>query len=1670
MGIPKFYRWISERYPCLSQVVQQNQIPEFDNFYLDMNGIIHICSHPNNDDPHFRISEKEIFEDICHFIEFLFRMIKPKKVFFMAVDGIAPRAKMNQQRARRFRTAKDAELQEKKALERGEILPTEARFDSNCITPGTEFMARLHEILKFFVITKISTDKAWQNVKIYLSGHETPGEGEHKIMDFIRYERSQSNYDPNTRHCLYGLDADLIMLGLCTHEPHFAILREEVVFGWKHPKKIRVVPEHTSFHLLHLSLMREYLDFEFSVLKTTLSFPYNLENIIDDWILMGFLVGNDFIPNLPYLHIQHDALTILYKEYISVLPTLDGYINENGKLNLERFEKYLKHLSQYDYEKFNDTYADLKYWEGKLERKLETDDKNDKKSLDFLDCLDNLNDKIDLLSLDESSMSDENSVSSEELFELEFQQHKRNYYMNKLDYENVTLEVLKEQAYCYVKAIQWNLHYYYNSVISWSWFYPHHYAPYISDIKEFCDLELKFEKGKPFLPFQQLLSVLPAASKNLLPVSYQKLMTDPDSPLKSFYPENFKTDLNGKAQDWEAVVLIPFINEKLLLENTEEADKLLNEEEKSRNKHGPHLLYVYSQNSLGTCKSPHPDIFPDIINHSKCIEIDENHFRLPIEKIKKGLLKNTNQDVYILGFPTFKHISHSAELRNERVKVFQGISSSENMMITIKEKNKKSLKELGQELIGKNVFVRWPHLVEALVIELSNVNQRFYLIENKSKKEVQKETLSKLEQSRWHKESESIVDRLYERYGIIIKAVDVIVKAKILTGKKYFCSSDGKVMLEKQWSASTENFPLQTIVKDIAVNTPSSQKSKMTVNELYPIDSKCFILSYPYYGSMGKIIDCNLADDKGHLRIQLELLKEPDFKEVMLKEKYICMNNYLPGYLIARKLGIGSYLFSRMTGTFFVQTNSRESMNVSRINIGLNLKFNAKNEEVPGFSKKSDDGTWLYSEKSYEIMNNYIQEFPELFEKLVTLSDHDIVHISDLFSSEEDGKEMLKKITNWLKSQPCASVERRSCNAKILDIAVVNAIENIIDNQKNDMKPKYIELLEKPINLHCPSNIHGWSPPDPHAKYELYDRVVAVQENHTVPLGMKGTVIGIYENEKQSETLYNVVFDSKFVGGLELNCSKLRGYQMRPSDLINISYGERLNLFEYGTNLKVSKTMEHYNQQSKYNEEKNSWNTIEQGKQKKRMFRQKYVPPRLQGLTSISSDKISSQQQEKEKSNHHDEITQKSILYDIKPTSPLQQLNHSPHSPFIPQDHEIDENEMAEEKTIIQKFITPKILTNHAKDFCQQTGIQDFKVKQSKLDDDFENIWEGLRQNREPLSSQHTTGHPAFSKQLSVEELFQGAAEAENANYQSVSLKQKDNFQSLDKTSNHHKSSAIKELNKLSNSLWKKSPIYRDHTAGPMSSCQAEVVLPDGKRFNSIISPSPHKARESAAEQALAFMKRIKNTPTVWNSSSPALNLGPRIRPTSTFSSDIPNYNLVTNYPVSQFSFSNQHTAMNDTFVIRHPPPPPTAYIPDSFVNSNRQILDNHSYFDPFTLTSHSLSKQSFIIPNSTFTNSFLGNRTFENIGKAESSSKQSKNGRTDNSDNMFVPLQVTKQQSALKKSPEENINKTISKCDIEKSPEKTKNNLAESPTKKKIQSRRQRKSRLAVKFGNSLS
>lgn len=126
--------------------------------------------------------------------------------------------------------------------------------------------------------------------------------------------------------------------------------------------------DETRFYLLHLGLLREYLEMEFIELKEKLKFPYDLEKIIDDWIFMCFMVGNDFIPHLPNLHINSNALPILYRVYKTVLPKSDGYLNEGGKLNLKRLEMFMEEMSEIDRELFREHYEDLKLLEMKYVR------------------------------------------------------------------------------------------------------------------------------------------------------------------------------------------------------------------------------------------------------------------------------------------------------------------------------------------------------------------------------------------------------------------------------------------------------------------------------------------------------------------------------------------------------------------------------------------------------------------------------------------------------------------------------------------------------------------------------------------------------------------------------------------------------------------------------------------------------------------------------------------------------------------------------------------------------------------------------------------------------------------------------------------------------------------------------------------------------------------------------------------------------------------------------------------------------------------------------------------------------------------------------------------------------------------------------------------------------
>ena len=227
-------------------------------------------------------------------------------------------------------------------------------------------MAKLTRQLKYFINKKVSEDIDWQGVEVVLSGHEVPGEGEHKIMEYIRLTKAQPNYDPNIRHCLYGLDADLIMLGLLSHDPHFCLLREEVTFGRQNQKKSKEL-EHQNFYLMHLCIVREYLELEFQELKEpdVMAFPFDMERVIDDFILMAFFVGNDFLPNLPNLHINEGALALMFKVYKSVLPKAGGYINEAGVINLDRLALLLEELADVEYRFFESENENASWFKGK---------------------------------------------------------------------------------------------------------------------------------------------------------------------------------------------------------------------------------------------------------------------------------------------------------------------------------------------------------------------------------------------------------------------------------------------------------------------------------------------------------------------------------------------------------------------------------------------------------------------------------------------------------------------------------------------------------------------------------------------------------------------------------------------------------------------------------------------------------------------------------------------------------------------------------------------------------------------------------------------------------------------------------------------------------------------------------------------------------------------------------------------------------------------------------------------------------------------------------------------------------------------------------------------------------------------------------------------------------
>jgi len=536
MGIKHFYYWYKNNFStCI-----QNKIEDVDTLAIDMNGLFHMCAQRiykyGNSSAHLFYNSKiqllpktnlTLFRDVCDKIENLRNFIKPKKKIILCVDGVSGLGKMNQQRQRRFKTS---------------ITNKTNFFNPNCFTPGTKIMDHLTKYIDWYIRSMINLNPEWQNLDIILSNEKVPGEGEHKIMHYLKKYENISE-----KICIYGLDADLMMLGILLPHNNLWLARE---------------PEQGFIEFIDIKQFKNEL---LKVIRWERDYLDNNEPVFDknyainDFIVLSFLVGNDFLPTIPTISILDGAIDIIleiYKENGKIYGHLTEEISNSDELifNINSLAHFFKKL-------------------GKKEKEL-MEKKYNSQTPFFPDPLVIKNMKL-----------------IDQRHEINMNLYKQEYYEKKFPQNTDKKLIIKE----YLNGMLWILNYYKKRIPDWLWFYPFSYGPFLEDFYDFIKNEYQipiFSQNEPVLPFLQLLMVLPSNNKDLLPEPLNELM-DKESPLEPFFPTSFEIDLTGKRKDWEGIVILPSINLDLFKIEYAKKEKLISNSDKKRNIVGKNFIYSY---------------------------------------------------------------------------------------------------------------------------------------------------------------------------------------------------------------------------------------------------------------------------------------------------------------------------------------------------------------------------------------------------------------------------------------------------------------------------------------------------------------------------------------------------------------------------------------------------------------------------------------------------------------------------------------------------------------------------------------------------------------------------------------------------------------------------------------------------------------------------------------------------------------------------------------------------------------------------------------------------------------------------------------------------------------------------------------------------------------------
>lgn len=570
MGIFRFFKYIKNKYTDNLYKLKRTETfndkkISLDNLLIDLNGVIHTSSQKifkygeykerksfiNKFQKKIVPDNKKVYQDVCLEIDNLIMRTNPEKRVIIAIDGVAPLAKLNQQRKRRF----------KAILEK----PDEQVFNSACITPSTLFMDELSKYIDIFIKNKINNDIRWKNLEIIFSNEKVPGEGEHILMNYIRkYGNDKETY------CIVANDADLLLLTLVSYRPNFYVLREDTFDPEKSfyivniGKISNVLSDQLNWNIRYHKEINEDIknnlyskDKKDKYLK-----DFNRKDVISDFVLMCTYIGGDFSPHLPGIEIDEHGIEEMFDIHYTVCIEnghLTTYNREKGAIiDFKVLQKFMMRLGLKE--------------KGLIENKLQSKDKY-------------FADKI----LEENTKYDDNTGR----YEVDMENYKKSYYENNFEEKDI-----EKICHKYIETLQWVLTYYTKGVPSWTHFYPYHYAPFLSDIAEYMKTYKQLEYGitKPVSPFLQLMSVLPPQSCSLLPYPLSLALTDKKSCLAPYFPDlsTIEIDVSGKKYEYEGVVKIPFVNHELF---QEEYNKLVPQIDKYYNKLnivGKNFVYRYN--------------------------------------------------------------------------------------------------------------------------------------------------------------------------------------------------------------------------------------------------------------------------------------------------------------------------------------------------------------------------------------------------------------------------------------------------------------------------------------------------------------------------------------------------------------------------------------------------------------------------------------------------------------------------------------------------------------------------------------------------------------------------------------------------------------------------------------------------------------------------------------------------------------------------------------------------------------------------------------------------------------------------------------------------------------------------------------------------------------------